>query len=341
MRNMLRSFAGGSQKLWGLGMALKARDWALDGELRRALEAARIHRGLGIYLYLLSRGSAFLDEVAEFYRKASGSLENARVNAMTQLRILERKGLVRRVGKDRWAAIYVDGYEAMFDVRKSRAVMISWARRDARDLLGIGIEAVERDGEAFKKRVLTRAERVRRYAERLAGKGYLDSALDLIAHTLLGVRKTGVLWAWLPGDIFIYYEGKTGFFHAVQSSYVGDILRGLGIGHGILAWHTSRNDISHRIVKTLFHSFPEARRVAEGLWELGLIRGLPPMLVKIYRDYADGREAIFFTAYRRESSGLIPIASYWIASEMIRDPKPLNNRREISASTLGVRRVYE
>jgi len=321
-------------------MALKARDWALDGELRRALEAARIHRGLGIYLYLLSRGSATLDEVAEFYRKAAGSLENARANAMTQLRILERKGLARRVGKDRWAAIYVDGYEAMFDVRKSRAVMISWARRDARDLLGIGIEAVERDGEAFRKRVLTRAEKAMRYAERLAGKGYLDAALDLIAHTLLGVRKTGVLWAWLPGDIFIYYEGKTGFFHAVQSSYVGDILRRLGIENGITAWHTSRNDISHWIVKHLFHSFPEARSVAQGLWEIGLIRGSPPMVIKIWRGYVDGREAVFLAVYRQETpERLILIARYSISSEALGDPEPLRGRREISASTLGVRHV--
>jgi hypothetical protein len=264
-------------------MALKARDWAVDEGLRRALEAARIHRGLGIYLYLLSRGSASLDEVAEFYRKAAGYLEKARVSARTQLEILERKGLARRVGEDRWAAIYVDGYEAMFDVRRSRAAVISWARRVARDLLGIGIEAVERDGEAFRERVLTRAEKAMRYAERLAGKGYLDAALDLIAHTLLGVRKTGVLWAWLPGDIFIYYEGKTGFFHAVQSSYVGDILRRLGIGYGILAWHLGGDDRSHWIVKHLFHSFPDARSVAQGLWEIGLIRGSSPMVIKIWR----------------------------------------------------------
>ena len=319
----------------------RARSWALDEELKRALEAARIHRGLGVYLYLLSRGSASLDEVAEFYRRASGSLENAREAARVQLGILERKGLARRVGNDRWIAIQRNDYETMFNVRKSSAAVISWARRDLRDLLGMSIRAIERDEEAFRKRVLKRTEKVRKYAERLAGKGYLDSALDLVAHTLLGVRKTGVLWAWLPGDIFIYYEGKTGFFHAVQSSYVGDILRGLGIENGITAWHTSRNDKSHWIVKHLFHSFPEARSVAEGLWELGLIRGSPPIWIKIYRGYVDEREAIFFAAYRQESSGLIPIASYWIASEMIRDPKPLNNRREISASTLGVRRVYE
>jgi hypothetical protein len=318
----------------------RARSWALDEELKRALEAARIHRGLGIYFYLLSRGSASLDEVAEFYRKASGSLENARANAMTQLRILERKGLARRVG-DRWIAIERNDYEDLFDVSRSRAAVISWARRDLRDLLGMSIRAIERDEEVFRKRVLARAEKVKKYAERLAGKGYLDSALDLIAHTLLGVRKTGVLWAWLPGDIFIYYEGKTGFFHAVQSSYVGDILRRLGIGNGILAWHTGGDDKSHWIVKHLFHSFPEARSVAQGLWELGLIRGAPPIWIKIYRGYVNGGEAIFFAAYRQESSGLIPIASYWIASEMIRDPKPLNNRREISASTLGVRHVDE
>jgi hypothetical protein len=322
-------------------MALKARDWAVDEGLRRALEAARIHRGLGIYLYLLSRGSATLDEVAEFYRKAAGYLKKARGSARTQLEILERKGLARRVGEDRWVAIHMDRYEAMFDVRRSRAAVISWARRDARDLIGESIRAVEEAAEVFRKRVLARAEKVRRYAERLAGKGYLDAALDLVAHTLLGVRKTGVLWAWLPGDIFIYYEGKTGFFHAVQSSYVGDILRGLGIGNGILAWHTSRNDISHSMVKSLFHSFPEARSVAQGLWELGLIRGSPPIWIKIYRGYVNGRETIFFAAYRQESSGLIPIASYWIASEMIRDPKPLGGGRAISASTLGVRHVDE
>jgi hypothetical protein len=322
-------------------MALRARDETLNWELEKAYMAARRHRGLGIYLYLLSRGSATLDEVAEFYREVSGSLKKARDNARTQLEILERKGLARRVGDDRWVAIHMDRYEAMFNVKKSRAAVISWARRDLSDLLGISIRAIERDEEAFRKRVLARAEKVKKYAERLAGKGYLDSALDLIAHTLLGVRKTGVLWAWLPGDIFIYYEGKTEFFHAVQSSYVGDILRGLGIGNGITAWHMGREDLSHRMVKSLFHSFPEARSVAQGLWELGLIRGSPPMLIKIYRGYVDGREAIFFAAYRQESSGLIPIASYWIASEMLRDPKPLNNRREISASTLGVRHVDE
>jgi hypothetical protein len=77
------------------------------------------------------------------------------------------------------------------------------------------------------------------------------------------------------------------------------------------------------------------------LWELGLIRGSPPIWIKIYRGYVNGRETIFFAAYRQESSGLIPIASYWIASEMIRDPKPLGGGRAISASTLGVRHVDE
>jgi len=176
-----------------------------------------------------------------------------------------------------------------------------WARRDLRDLLGMSIRAIERDEEAFRKRVLARAEKVRKYAERLARKGYLDAALDLIAHTLLGVRKTGVLWAWLPGDIFIYYEEKTGFFHAVESSYVGDILRGLGIENGITAWHLGREDRSHWIIRSLFHSFPEARSVAQGLWELGLIRGAPPIWIKIWRGYVDGREAIFLTDLKEET----------------------------------------
>jgi hypothetical protein len=69
---------------------------------------------------------------------------------------------------------------------------------------------------------------------------------------------------------------------------------------------------------------------------------VPSIEIKIYRGYVNEREAVFLAAYRQNPSGrLETIARYWVTSEMLRDPEPLGNRREISASTLGVRHVDE
>jgi len=103
-------------------------------------------------------------------------------------------------------------------------------------------------------------------AKRLVRKGKKWMVVDLLAHTLLPVRRTGVLLARC-GDVFVFYERKTRKIHMLRSLNIAEIFDGLGIGNGFLGLH--RLHEADDIIRELFSSHENARRIHYQLKELG------------------------------------------------------------------------
>ena len=104
-------------------------------------------------------------------------------------------------------------------------------------------------------------------------------AVDFVAHTLLGVRRTGVWILWV-GDYFIYKERKTGFLHYFVSSRLSELLRSVGLKQGFMAYHThhSAEDLIHK----LYGSYVSARRLHYKLKERDWFEYGEPLLLEIY-----------------------------------------------------------
>ncbi|MEM1528385.1 MAG: hypothetical protein QXS62_06725 [Sulfolobales archaeon] len=94
-------------------------------------------------------------------------------------------------------------------------------------------------------------------ASQLAKQDYWK-AVDLIAHTLVGVRETGIWFLWV-NDLFIYREEKTGFFHYFKSRRLSEFLKELGFGEGLMFNHTKHS--AKDLIHDLYWSYPNARRL--------------------------------------------------------------------------------
>lgn len=94
-------------------------------------------------------------------------------------------------------------------------------------------------------------------AKAITKKNYWK-AIDLLAHTLIGVGQIGMRILW-KDDIFIYGERKTGFLHYFKSKTLAKIPKSIGIKEGIILEHMKNpaKDIIHR----LYGSYPFARRI--------------------------------------------------------------------------------
>jgi len=115
------------------------------------------------------------------------------------------------------------------------------------------------------KKIPKSAKKVIAIAQSLIKEGKKAEAIDLIAHTLLPIRKTGLLIA-RKGDIFIYYERKTGKMHLLKSKKLAEIFEQLGITDELLYYHYGK---ATKLIKKLFGSHQNARRVHYHLKELG------------------------------------------------------------------------
>ncbi|MEM4827585.1 MAG: hypothetical protein QXK07_06050 [Desulfurococcaceae archaeon] len=180
--------------------------------LERIVEYGRNHRQIGLYLYLAERGESTLEELTRVYTLFAGRRVTPET-VKTQLRLLEVKGLVEKSG-DRYRAVGVpiESLPGLFDTKRARAGRIGGERR-LQSLL-TGLPSIR----SLPPRLRGKIRRVVETAKSLVEKGDRETALDLLAHTLLPVRETGVLWLWWR-DTFIYYERKTmaaGSFHTVK-----------------------------------------------------------------------------------------------------------------------------
>jgi len=173
-------------------------------------------------------------------------------------------------------------------------------------------------------------EKVRKVIEvarELIEKGEKWRAVDLMGHTLLGLRKTGTLIGrWK--DLFIYYENKTGKMHMIRSEKIAKIFDMLGIKDDILVEHRyhEADDLIHR----LFRSHDVARRLHYMLKELGwfdypadnyfyrLFEGINGVWIIIYR-MENGRMIELFTIGKREEVGIQKKAGPIVAKEHVEE----------------------
>ena len=153
----------------------------------------------------------------------------------------------------------------------------------------------------------------------------------MLVHTLLPVRKTGVLWA-RHGDIFVYYEPKTGMFHAVHSTLLARIFDKLGFGEGIMVWHALGHARAKKIIRDLFgrwQSWSWGRSLGHALYRLGFIEPWQPIIVEI--EWIGN--TLFFYMYSVEQTLLARYAFFWPHSWL---PAPLtDNKLRVQAAALG------
>ncbi|MEM0318334.1 MAG: hypothetical protein QW397_04315 [Fervidicoccaceae archaeon] len=254
-----------------------------DRELEKIVEVGRRHRQLGLYLYLLERREASLPELHAVYNLFSRhrvTLETVK----TQLRFLIGKGLVKEEGGVyRPVGVPLEAALDLFSFGRSRAGRIGAEKTLLKYLYrreGVELPNIQDVSPKLRKKLSKVLEVVRELVER--GDKY--TALDLIAHTLLPVRATGVLWCWF-GDTFLYYEPKPterGIIHSIRVPDLSKLLKELGFEEGILAYHTLGS--SRRWLKKIFgveDTYPYSRSLFYSLKKLGLAGEGPQYLVEL------------------------------------------------------------
>jgi len=299
--------------------------------LRKVADRYSIQYALLWYIYY-KRIADFRD----LYRLYNELTDNQVVREATirnQLKQLERKGLVRRLGSDSYTVL-VDPAEVpdMFDAERSRAAKLAGRVRHLkvnREALKVG------PGLAYYTRLVVET------AERLVSRGKRVAALDLIAHTLLPLRENEVLWLWHK-DLFIYYTSKTsaGKFRAVRSEEVAKLLRRLGFSEGIMILHALGHCEAKKIIRDMFargpYSWPWARSISYGLKELGLLEEVDD-LYKIQLKKMEGGliELTLLNLYTSQH-----VATYTI-NWSYETPEPLKSREQVNGTVYGKQHVSE
>ncbi|MEM4003897.1 MAG: hypothetical protein QW836_09950 [Ignisphaera sp.] len=260
-----------------------------DRELEKIVKVGRRHRQLGIYVYLLEKGQATFEEIYTMYNMFS----RHRVRPETvknQIRFLEVKGLVKKEGEIyRPIEVPAEALAGLFDLKRSRAGRLGASNSLMKYLYrkeGVELPAVGDISPRLRKKV----QQVLETAKKLIEKGNRATALDLLVHTFLPVRQTGVLWCWLK-DTFIYYERKImteGCFHSVRFPALASLLKELGFVEGLMIDHTVGD--SRRYLKKIFgeeDTYPYSRSLFYGLKKLGLVEKGPQYIVEL--QYLNGR----------------------------------------------------
>ncbi len=117
-------------------------------------------------------------------------------------------------------------------------------------------------------------------ASKLAKEDYWK-AVDFIAHTIIGVRKTGTWLLWIK-DYFIYREEKTGFLHYFRSEKLSEHLRSIGLREGFMAEHTDHS--AEEVIKSCYRSYANARRLHYLLKDLNWFTYGEPLILELYPD---------------------------------------------------------
>jgi hypothetical protein len=236
----------------------------------------RRHRQLGLFLfiyywYALHGHGADFRRLWRFYNSISDHVVHENT-VRKQLKLLENKGLVEERGGKYYPKVSdLEAAAAAFDVERSRAGKMG-ARRAFRQYIYRGrVKPL-----ALPKQLKGYVRRIAETAVRLVERGRREAALDLIVHTLLPVRESGVLWLW-RGDEFIYYESKVGAkgeFHSARSQLLADFLKSLGFREGLMIYHVRGHDAAKKIIRKLFGrgymSWPWARSIFYALKKYGL-----------------------------------------------------------------------
>jgi len=243
-----------------------------EKDIERIIDIGRKHKQLGLYLYLLYRGESRLEDLYRIYNYFSRhrvTLETVKL----QLKYLTVKGLVRKEGET-YRAIQVpaEALPGLFDFKRSRSGRLgSW--KSLQFYLYNGELPTIRD---INPKLVKKMREVIETAKDLVEKGRKEVALDLLIHTFLPVRQTGVLWLW-HGDTFIFYEKKImagGSFHSVKFPTLSQLLKTLGFEEGVMIYHTLGVGETKKHLKRIFgevNPWPYSRSIFYGLKKLGLI----------------------------------------------------------------------
>jgi len=186
---------------------------------------------------------------------------------------LLRKGLIIKTneGYTLNPKLDLESIKTIIDVKRAKNGMMG-----ARSVLANRGES-HVDERAADKVLPRNVERIASVAQKLVKEDYWK-AVDFVAHTLLGVRKSGVWLLWVE-DYFIYKERKTGFLHYFVSNKLSELLRSIGLKSGFMGYHVyhSAEDLIHE----MFGSYVIARRIHYRLKELGWFVYGEPLLLEI------------------------------------------------------------
>lgn len=209
---------------------------------------------------------------------------NVRKNATWKaLNTLAKKGLVKSVNGVYYPIVLDEEVvKGSIDFKRVRT------RTSKRKIEAKGVQVEEREA------IPQPARKVISKVEELIKKGDKWKAIDLIAHTLLPVRQTGVLLA-KHGNMFIWCERKTGFMHYVVSEKLSMLWKQLGLPEGYLGLH--RRSEADSLVRRLFGSHDIARRVHYMLKEMGWFQYGPPLFYELYEYDDDGGHSIAIYRY--------------------------------------------
>jgi len=244
--------------------------------LEDIVEVGKRFRQLGLYMFILwwyyqYKDGITFDKLWRFYNNISNHIVHAET-VRKQLKMLQAKGLVEeKNGKFYPTPLPADVAIKLFDVERSRAGKAGAIRR-VRQVIYRGQLPLVEDLPNFRYYV----NKVVQQAVQLIHQGKREVALDLISHTLLPIRESGVLWLW-KGDEFIYFEKKTmveGSFHSVKFPMLADLLRKLGFKEGVMVWHLYGHDEAKDLIRRIFQkghlSWPWARSIFYKLKQFGL-----------------------------------------------------------------------
>jgi len=210
-------------------------------------------------------------------------------STLKALRRLEMYGLVQNLGG--W-------YKPLILDESIAEGSIDFSRVRTRDqvLRRKGAEEVQHGQPGEIPREL---EPVIKAAKELIEKGEKWKAVDLLAHTVLPVRETGVLLA-RKNDLFLYYERKTNKMHMIKSEKLAKLFDALGIKDEVLLMH--RQHEADSIIKRLFGSHDNARRLHYLLKERGWFEY--PQENYYYRVFQDfENNSWWISIYRLDKSG--------------------------------------
>jgi len=275
-----------------------------------------------LYYYIWIQREVTLAKLYKVYNEITG--RTVALNTLRkQLKILERKGLVKRYRSTYIALVEPEEILDLFDSKRSKAGRKGALKR------AIGAKHKK---EAVPLGLAHYAKQILDEAKKLITKGDRTAALDLLVHTFLPLRENETLWLWHK-NTFIYWNTKSNNFRAVESREIADLLRKLGYREGIMVFHILAHKRAKKIIHRIFnrgpYSWTWARSVAYGLKELELLRETTNYGIQIKRI---GNEIVltlydFYTKLR--------IAEYiatWTHGEL---PEPLKNRTFYMGTVLG------
>jgi len=239
-------------------------------------------------VWLRRRHPVKLEDIYRFHQLIAGvRSKNATVKALKRL---ELYGLVRNLGDGWYRPEVLDNtlVEGSIDFARVRTRDQVLVRRAESSRLYTGEEVPRPVQEVIDR------------ARELVRRGEKWRAVDLLAHTLLPVRESGVLIARV-GDMFIYYESKTSKMHMLKSERLAGIFDELGIGDGPLSLH--RTQEASGIVRRMFGSHDSARRLHYLLKELGWFSEPEGHYFwRLWEDPASGLS--YISIYKKSSGGL-------------------------------------